>query len=451
MTLPLHALSRFLAAVALTALLLAPAGSRAAVFDPKSFTLENGLQVVVVENPRIPVVTHMVWYRTGSADEPRGKSGIAHFLEHLMFRGTETLAPGEFSRIVNRNGGQDNAFTSFDYTAYFQSVAADRLELMMKLEADRMANLALTDDVVLPERDVILEERRQVVDNNPSAVLGEQMRAAQYLHHPYRIPIIGWESEMRTLSTQDAMDWYRRWYAPNNAFVVIAGAVTVEEVRPLAEKYYGAIPRREIAPRDRVEEPPQQAARRVERSDARVQQPSLSRQYLAPSYIWGETEHAYALEVLAEILSGGPTSRLYRRLVVEQDIAVSAGAFYNPNAIGPGGFGFFGSPKSGVEVERIEAAIDSEIAALLEQGVTDQEIADALQRLRADAVFARDSIRGPANVIGRALAIGLTLEDVEAWPSRIEAVTRDQVEAAARAVLRPEQSVTGILRPRPAS
>ncbi|MBU0725002.1 MAG: insulinase family protein [Alphaproteobacteria bacterium] len=431
---------------------LAPAlPASAAVFSPKSFTLENGLQVVVVENHRIPVVTHMVWYKTGSADEARGKSGIAHFLEHLMFRGTETLKPGEFSRIVNRNGGNDNAFTSWDYTAYFQSVAADRLALVMEMEADRMANLRLTDEVVLPERDVILEERRQVIDNNPNAVLGEQMRAAQYLHYPYRVPIIGWESEMRTLTTEDALAWYDRWYAPNNAIVVIAGDVTVDQVRPLAEKYYGKVARREIARRDRVEEPPQQAARRIERIDARVQQPSVSRQYLAPSHQWGETQHQYALEVLAEILSGGPTSRLYRKLVVEDAIAVSAGAYYSGDAIGPGSFGFAGSPRPGVEVEAVEAGIDAEIARLLADGVTEAEIADAKQRLKASAVFAVDSIRGPANILGRALTLGQSIEDVESWPERIDAVTEAEIEAAAKSVLVPEHSVTGILRPKPTS
>lgn len=423
----------------------------AAVFNPKSFTLENGLQVVVVENRRIPVVTHMVWYKTGSADEQRGKSGIAHFLEHLMFRGTETLKPGEFSRIVNRNGGNDNAFTSWDYTAYFQSVAADRLELVMGMEADRMENLRLTDAVVLPERDVILEERRQVIDNNPTAVLGEQMRAAQYLHYPYRIPIIGWESEMRTLTTEDALAWYDRWYAPNNAIVVIVGDVTIEQVRSLAEKTYGKVKPREIGERDRVEEPPQQAARRIERVDPRVQQPSLTRQYLAPSVNWGESERSYALEVLAEILSGGPTSRLYRKLVVEDAVAVSAGAYYSGDAIGPGSFGFYGSPRPGIEVDAVEAAIDAQIERLLTDGVTAQEIADAKQRLKADAVFAVDSIRGPANIIGRALVLGQSIEDIESWPARIDAVTEAQIEAAAKSVLVPEQSVTGILRPKPTS
>ncbi|KZD12128.1 zinc protease [Oceanibaculum pacificum] len=423
----------------------------AAVFNPKSFTLENGLQVVVVENRRIPVVTHMVWYKTGSADEERGKSGIAHFLEHLMFRGTETLKPGEFSRIVNRNGGNDNAFTSWDYTAYFQSVAADRLELVMGMEADRMANLRLTDAVVLPERDVILEERRQVIDNNPTAVLGEQMRAAQYLHYPYRIPIIGWESEMRTLTTEDALAWYDRWYAPNNAIVVIVGDVTIDHVRALAEKTYGKVKPREIGKRDRVEEPPQQAARRIERVDPRVQQPSLTRQYLAPSVNWGESEQSYALEVLAEILSGGPTSRLYRKLVVEDAVAVSAGAYYSGDAIGPGSFGFYGSPRPGIEVGAVEAAIDAQIERLLTDGVTAEEIADAKQRLKADAVFAVDSIRGPANVIGRALVLGQSIEDIESWPARIDAVTEAQIEAAAKSVLVPEHSVTGILRPKPTS
>ncbi|MEX0759764.1 MAG: pitrilysin family protein, partial [Tistlia sp.] len=264
-----------LAAPALAAVLLAvlsfgalalgalrPAGAQ--VFEPTIFELDNGLQVVVVANSRAPVVTQMIWYKVGSADEPRGKSGIAHFLEHLMFKGTDSRAPGEFSDIVARHGGRENAFTSYDYTGYYQTVARDRLALMMELEADRMANLALTDAVVLPEREVILEERRQRIDNTPASQLQEMARGSLWLHHPYGTPIIGWESEMSALDTQDALDFYESWYAPNNAVLIVAGDVDPEAVRALAEEHYGPIPRKEVPPRRRVEEPHHWAGARVE-------------------------------------------------------------------------------------------------------------------------------------------------------------------------------------------
>ncbi len=249
---------------------------QARVFEPESFTLDNGLQVVVVTNRRAPIVNHMVWYKVGAADEEPGKSGLAHFLEHLLFKGTETAEPGEFSDLIARNGGRENAFTSYDYTGYFQTIASDRLELMMKHEADRMANLVLTDDVVLPERDVILEERRSRVDNEPRAQLSEMARASLFMNHPYGISIIGWEHEMRELTTEDALAFYRRWYAPNNAVVVISGDVSLDEVRPLAEKYYGAVPRRAVPERARPQEPAQLAPRRVTLKSPRVRQPSLS-------------------------------------------------------------------------------------------------------------------------------------------------------------------------------
>ena len=218
--------------------------AQARVFDPESFMLDNGLQVVVITNRRAPIVTHMVWYKVGAADEAAGESGNAHFLEHLMFKGTKTLAPGEFSRIIAKNGGRENAFTGHDFTGYHQTVARDRLEIVMKYEADRMANLVLTDEVVLPERDVILEERRSRVDNDPGSKLQEMVRATLFLNHPYRIPVIGWEHEINELSTETALGFYKRWYAPNNAILVVAGDVTAAEVRPLAEKYYGKVAKR---------------------------------------------------------------------------------------------------------------------------------------------------------------------------------------------------------------
>ena len=305
-------------AAALAALVFGSTGmAQAKVFDPQTFTLANGLQVVVVENHRAPVVTHMVWYRCGAADEKPGKTGIAHFLEHLMFKGTKTMGPGAFSAKVARYGGDENAFTASDYTAYFQSVAVERLADVMRLEADRMANLVLTDKEVLPERDVILEERRQRTDNEPGARLSEMMRASLFLNHPYRMPTIGWENEMRGLTTADALDWYGKWYAPNNAILIIAGDVTVDQVRPLAEKYYGVIAKRDVPVRSRPQEPTQFAPRRVTLESAEVKQGQWSRQYQAPSYRIGPKEDVYALEVLAEILGGNTTSRLYRRLVVD--------------------------------------------------------------------------------------------------------------------------------------
>ncbi|MGQ0664048.1 MAG: M16 family metallopeptidase [Pseudomonadota bacterium] len=430
-------------------LVVAPAAAQ--VFDPETFTLANGLQVVAISNHRSPIVAHMVWYKAGAADEAPGKSGIAHFLEHLMFKGTSTLAPGEFSKIVARNGGRDNAFTGPDYTGYFQNVARDRLELVMRIEADRMANLVLSDAEVTPERDVILEERRQAVDNNPRSRLREQVRAALYLNHPYGRPIIGWEHEIRGLTTADAIEWYRRFYAPNNAVLIVAGDITAAELRPLAEKYYGAIPARAVPERARPQEPPHQSPRRVELKDERVRQSALSRVYLAPSYVAGARQHAYALQVLAEVFGGGATSRLHRALVVEHKLATSAGSYYDPEALDESTFGITAALRPGVEMGALEAKLDEEIRRLLAEGVTAHEVARATTRMRASAVYARDSLQAGARAFGAALATGRSVADVETWPQSIAAVTAAEVDAAARAVLREARSVTGLLLPGPGS
>ncbi|MFM9842113.1 MAG: M16 family metallopeptidase [Dongiaceae bacterium] len=433
---------------ALAVLIIGSAGlAQAKVFDPRTFTLANGLQVVVVENRRAPVVTHMVWYRCGAADEKPGKTGIAHFLEHLMFKGTKTMPPGAFSAEVARYGGDENAFTASDYTAYFQSVAVERLEDVMRLEADRMANLVLTDKEVLPERDVILEERRQRTDNEPGARLSEMMRASLFLNHPYRMPIIGWEHEMRGLTTEDALDWYGHWYAPNNAILIIAGDVTLEQVRPLAEKYYGVIAKRDVPVRNRPQEPAQFAPRRVTLASADVKQGQWSRQYQAPSYRTGPKEDVYALELLAEILGGNTSSRLYRRLVVDDRIAASAGAYFDSDAYDLGTFGFYAVPPPGTDAATVEKVTDEEIARLLREGVTEPELAAAKKALLSDAIKARDSIAGPARIIGTSLSTGSTIEDIEEWPDRIQAVTADQVKIAAAKVLQINYSVTGTLLP----
>lgn len=448
----IHAMWRRFAVYGFAALLLLCAAffarsASAGIFNPESFTLSNGLTVVVLTNDRLPVVSQMVWYKVGAADDPPGKSGLAHFLEHLMFRGTGDIAPGEFSRIISRNGGVDNAFTSSDTTAYYQTVAADRLELVMKLESDRMANLALDEEEVLPERQVIIEERRARTDNNPAALLREQMNAMQFLHHPYRVPIIGWRHEMAELTRDDALTFYKRHYAPNNAILIVSGDVTVARVRELAEKYYGPIKPVKTPPRVRRQEPPQIAARRVTQESDRVREPRFSRSYLAPSYTTGAKEHAYALQVLDTILSGGATSRFYSKLVVKDELAVSASASYDGNNYDWGTFSVGGQPRGDVSVTALEVAIDAEIARLLKDGVTEAELDHAKQQLIASSIYARDSLRQGAQVIGTALTNGQTIADAEAWPERIQAVTVAQVNAAARHVFDITQSVTGILLP----
>jgi zinc protease len=434
-------------ALAVLAGALAGMPARAKVFSPTTFKLANGLEVVVITNMRAPIVTHMVWYRVGSADEPRGKSGIAHYLEHLMFKGTDQIKPGEFSRTIARNGGRENAFTDQDYTGYFQNVAVDRLPLVMRMEADRMANLRLTEEIARPELGVVLEERRTRTDNQPSARLFEQVQASLFVHHPYGIPIIGWEHEIRGLDYRDALDFYRTWYAPNNATLIVAGAVTADEVRPLAEQFYGPIPARPVPARVRVAEPEHVASVKLEMTSDRVRQPSWSRRYLAPSYHAGDAKLAYPLQVLTEILGGGETSRLNRALVVQQQVAASAGADYDATRLDLGTFTIYATPRPGREIADLERAVEAEVRRVRDEGVSDEEVARAKMRLQAATVYALDSLSTGARTIGAALSTGSSVDDVEAWPERIGAVTADDVRAAARAVLKDETAVTALLKP----
>ncbi|MCP5431932.1 MAG: insulinase family protein [Alphaproteobacteria bacterium] len=415
----------------------------------ESFTLKNGMQAIVIPDHRMPVATHMVWYRIGAADEEPGVSGIAHFLEHLMFKGTKKIPPGEFSKIVARNGGQDNAFTSQDYTAYFQRVAVDRLPLVMEMEADRMVNLVLSDEVVTPERAVIVEERSMRIDNDPAAELDEQMDAALFLNHPYGIPIIGWKREMQALTREDAIAFYQRYYTPSDAILVVAGDVTLEEVKALAEKTYGRLKGREVAPRVRPQEPPPSAARRVDMVDARAKSPSFERRYLAPSYRTAEPGLAEAIEVLNDILGAHSTSLLYRRLVVEKGIAAAASSWYDGDAYDPSVFSVSAIPRQGVSLAEVEAGVDGVIAELLKTGVTAQDTDRAVKRVLADALYIRDNQFAMARFYGAALTSGRSIEDIEALPDRIAAVTPEAVMAAARLVLDMRRSVTGTLSPEP--
>ena len=423
------------------------AAAEAQRFNTESFTIPNGLQVVVLPNHRVPAVTQMVWYKTGAADDPRGKSGIAHFLEHLMFKGTRANPGAAFSALIAQNGGRDNAFTTEDYTVFHETVAKDRLDLAMRLEADRMTGLVLDDSAVLPERDVILEERRMRIDNDPSALLREQAIAGLYLNASYHNPTIGWEHEMRGLGTADALAFYRDWYAPNNAILIVAGDVESAEVKTLAERHFGPIAARSVPPRLRLEEPPHYAPIRLEMKSPRAAQPSWRRFYLAPSYRAGATQHVYALQILAEILAGSADSLLHKTLVLDKKLALSVGTGYSPSALGLAEFGVYATPKPGVAIADIEAAVDAELHRVLEHGVEAAEVAQAARRMQASAIYSQDSLSGPANIVGTALAIGRSLDEVAAWPDRIGAVTPAEVAAAARAVLVERNYATGILLP----
>jgi zinc protease len=409
--------------------------------------LANGLYIVVIPDRRAPVVTHMVWYRNGSADDPPGKSGIAHFLEHLMFKGTKANPRGKFSELVADLGGQENAFTSNDYTAYFQRVAKEHLGVCMEYEADRMKNLVLTDEVVGPERDVVLEERRMRTDSDPSSQLNEAVQAALFTQHPYGKPIIGWSHEIEGLEQADALAYYDRFYTPENAILVVAGDVDAKDVIALAEKYYGLVPARGEPPkRFRPREPEPRAHRLVTLLDEKVEQPTHQSVFLVPSYRSAAPGEAEALEVLAHLLGGGQTSLLFKTLVMDRKLAVAAAAHYQGTAVDATRFYVFAVPAKGVGLATIDAAIDAVIARVATQGVSEPELRRAKTRLVAEAVYAQDNQATLAHWYGASLAAGLGLEDVAQWPERIEAVTPDEVIKAAL-WLDKRRSVTGFLLP----
>jgi zinc protease len=412
------------------------------------FKLKNGMDVAVIPDHRAPVVTHMVWYRVGAADETAGQSGIAHFLEHLMFKGTEEHPGEEFRQRVSAIGGDENAFTSSDFTAYFQRVAKENLGEMMMFEADRMTHLALTDQMVATERNVVLNERRDRTEKNPDALLNEQLLRILYLNHPYGRPVIGWNHEIRMLDRRTALDFYKRYYTPSNAILVVAGDVTPDEVRRLAESTYGTItPRPEAVRAPRPAEPAPVGARTVTVRDEKVREPQLTRYYLVPSAVTAKPGEAEALSLLAEILGGGPTSRFYDQLVRGGGSANEAGAAYQSAGIDDTRFVVYGMPKPGTSLHALEAQMDEVIAALADRGVTEEELARAKRSAVAQAIYSLDSQMALAHIVGQALAIGRSLDEVQTWPSRIQAVTAAQVQAAAAKYLQAKDSATGYLEP----
>jgi len=433
--------------VALTGVLMGGAWAKPVV---STFKLGNGMEVVVIPDHRVPVVTHMVWYRAGAGDDPWGTSGIAHFLEHLMFKSTAKMKSGEFSRVISQVGGRDNAATTLDTTCYYERVAKEHLRRVMELEADRMMNLRLLPDEINTERNVILEERRTTVDANPLSILSEQMFAALYLNDPYHRPALGWEHEMEKLSLNDAATFYKRFYAPNNAILVVAGDVTAEEVRPLAEATYGQNRPRGIAERVRAHEPPAVAARRVRFEDPRNTAPLLLRYYRTPGYKTGRTGEAESLDVLAWIAGGDDTSRMYRKLV-EGKIAVTAGAKYDGTGLDGGRVDFVVVPAEGVTLEKAEAELDALIVDLQQNGITQDELDQAKSALEANRVFESDNQTTLAQRYGQGIAVGRSVAEIDGVPDHIAALTLDDVKRVAVELLKPERSVTGTLTLPPAA
>lgn len=434
--------------LSLLILLPAAAPARALDVDVTTFTLDNGMQVVVIPDHRAPVVTHMVWYRAGAADEPPGKSGVAHLLEHLMFKGTARYPDGEFSRILRANGSHENAFTTQDFTVYHQRISRDRLALVMELEADRMQNLVLTDEAVLPERDVVLEERRERTENDPSSLLGEQLDAALYTAHPYGKPVIGWMTEVSQLTRADAIDFYSQHYQPRNAILIVAGDVGPDEVRRLATRYYGVLRNTAAAkPRFRTIEPPPVAERRVIMRDERAGSVIWQRHYLTlPARLLPQREEL-AMMILAEILGGGTQSRLYQSLTVKQKIAAFAGASFSADGLDHGGLGIYAAPNPGVAPEDIEAAVDVILEDLAKDGVTEDEFVRSRDSAVAQSVYLLDSQAALAEVFGTALATGQSMDDVLNFEKDMRSVTIADVNAAARSMFDRKASVTGLLLP----
>jgi zinc protease len=424
----------------------APANPRQVGNNTFQFALANGMQVLVIPDHRAPVATQMLWFRVGAVDDPPGISGLAHFFEHMMFRGTKAYPDDAFSQIIAKNGGETNAFTDHDYTAFYEQIAKDRLPLAMKLEADRLANLDLSDSHVAPERDVVLEERRMRVDNEPQSLMSEQMRAALHLSHPYGRPVIGWAEEVRRIDRVSAQDFYDHHYAPNNATLVIAGDVTPEEVRQMAQDAYGKVPSRTLAPRAEFAEPPRMAETRmtIVRADARV--PIFSRLYRVPSYAQGTPGQGEGLEVYSQLLGGDQTSVLYRVLVEQKKLATDVGASYDGYARDAGEFSVYAVPRPGVTLDQLEKAVDQVLQVNTLALPRDNDLTRAKTELVASVTYRRDSQFSLASAYGQALTIGLTVDDVNEWPARIRAVNAEAVRKAAQALTK-RQAVTAYLIP----
>jgi len=433
----------------LAALLLTLSVPLVAQANPFEHQLANGLRIIVKEDHRAPTAAHMVWYRAGSMDETNGTTGVAHLLEHMMFKGTPTTGAGEFSRLVAAAGGRDNAFTSKDFTAYFQQVPKQKLEQMMQLEADRMRHLTLDPKEFEQEIKVVMEERRLRTDDQPQALLAEQMGAVAFQAHPYRVPVIGWMNDLESMTVQDARDWYERWYVPNNAFVVIVGDVDHQEVFKLAERYYGVLASRPLPARKPQSEPIQTGIRRLT-VKAPAELPVVLMAYKVPVIRDVEKDsEPYALEMLSSILDGHEAARFSKSLIREQRLAVSAGVGYDATSRGPGLFYLQGSPSEGKTRAELEAGFRAEISRLVKEGVAADELARAKAQLVAGQIYKLDSMFAQAMEIGQLETSGISYQMDKRLIEKLQAVTAEQVQAVARKYFQDEQLTVAELDPQP--
>ncbi len=420
-------------------------------FGAETATLSNGLQIVVIPNHRAPVVTHMMWVKAGGADNIAGQSGMAHYLEHLMFKGTTKMAPGEYSKTIKTLGGNDNAFTGADYTAYFESVSVKNLPKVMELHSDRLQNLAPPPEHFISEKSVVLEERRQRTENDPRSLFGEQIYAALFINHPYGTPVVGWMDEIKNYEWPDVKKYYDTWYTPENMILVVSGDITMDQLKPLAEQYYGTIPVKNTPDRVRPAVPNLSSDTLVRLEHKQIHQPVFYKIYLAPTEAKDRTD-SLALQVLSNILDGGQATRLYKSIVAEQKKATSISFSYNANALDYGTISIDATPSKDVDLEDMGEIIQKEIQTIIDNGVTEQEVKEAIQRLQDQAIFARDSVAGPAMIFGQAISTGSTVGDVENWPSDIGTITALDVQNAAKKYLNQNNPwvrapITGYLLP----
>lgn len=411
------------------------------------FTLDNGLKVIVIPNHRIPAVSHMLWFPSGGADDPSGKSGLAHFHEHVMFKGTPNFPAGTFEATVSSLGGDHNAFTTYDTTGYYVNIPTHALPRIMELEADRIRGIVPSDEDIIKERQVIIEERRARVENNPSALFSEQLNAILFVHHPYGTPLIGWQHEMEALDKQDVLTFHDQKYAANNATLILAGDITKAQAQPMVERYYGGLDARDIPPRTWNKEPPIRATKRLDMEHEQVQEPQWQRQYIAPSFGYGNHSDGVPLMVFSEWLGGGPTSFLYQELVVKQKVASSVYTRYSPFGIGPERFTIGAIPAKNVSLEKLEDAIDGAIDGALDNSPNAQDIARAKTLLKAQTLYAREGLQGVAYITGFLTMMGMPTDYINQWPKDVDAATVPAMVEAARRVLLSEGHVTGTLRP----
>ena len=432
----------------LSVALLCAAAAHAEVYEK---TLANGLRVVVKEDHRAPVVVQQVWYRAGSMDEKTGTTGVAHMLEHMMFKGTKSVPPGEFSRLIAAAGGRENAFTNDDYTAYFQQLQSSRLPLAMRLESDRMHNLKLSEAEFSKEVKVVMEERRMRTDDEPHALLYEKLMAAAYQEHPYRHPVIGWMDDLLQFTVGDVKGWYQSWYAPNNATLVVAGDVKAKDVFKLAERYYGPIPARKLPPRKQHNEPPQIGIKRIV-VKAPAELPYLVMAYHAPQLRDPEKDwKPYALQVLAGVLDGNESARLNKALVREQQLASEVGAGYDYTSRGPTMFVLEGTPSIGKNAGDLEAGLRAQIALLVKDGVSEEELQRVKAQVMAGEVYKRDSVFYQAMQIGQLESIGLGYKAIPVMLRKLQEVTAQQVQDVAREFLQDDNLSVAVLDPQPLS